>query len=187
MNTQIKKKRGFALTEVLMAIAIIIIIGIVAYPLYTSSRNKAQTMQLADSMVAFNVYIQNLLSQQQDTTYLSNETSQQIIDQFNASQSYNLPDDGTTLQVGAWSPQYFFVTFQGNIIPQSSCVDFVNTIAKSYDYVMVYTNDFGGSVIQDLNNIQNGGVKTLTAGGVGEACQRTQQAGGLIEIVNHYR
>jgi type II secretory pathway pseudopilin PulG len=40
------KKKGFALTEVLMAIAVIIVIGIVAYPLYTQSRQDAAVNQV---------------------------------------------------------------------------------------------------------------------------------------------
>ncbi|MEY2167617.1 MULTISPECIES: prepilin-type N-terminal cleavage/methylation domain-containing protein [unclassified Rhodanobacter] len=41
INYQNKKKKGFALTEVLLSIAVIVIIGIVAYPLYASSRDAA--------------------------------------------------------------------------------------------------------------------------------------------------
>jgi type II secretory pathway pseudopilin PulG len=50
MENNKNKNKGFALTEVLMAIAIIIIIGIVAYPLYSHARTEANINQVINDV-----------------------------------------------------------------------------------------------------------------------------------------
>jgi Tfp pilus assembly protein PilE len=51
INVKAKKRKGFALTEVLMAIAVIIIVGIAAYPLYTNSRENSDVEAVINKIV----------------------------------------------------------------------------------------------------------------------------------------
>ncbi len=69
-------------------------------------------------------------------------------------------------------------------IPSDSCVQFMNTVSKTYDYIMAYTNDFGGVVIQDEKNIQHGGIQKLSASQMAFGCGRMSMSGSFINIVN---
>jgi prepilin-type N-terminal cleavage/methylation domain-containing protein len=50
LNQNNKKKKGFALTEVLMAIAVVLVMGIGAYELYSTSRENAEVNGLINGM-----------------------------------------------------------------------------------------------------------------------------------------
>jgi type II secretory pathway pseudopilin PulG len=55
-------KKGFALTEVLMAIAVIIIFGIVAYPLYRTAHLNSQVETLANDVARIQTNTQSLFA-----------------------------------------------------------------------------------------------------------------------------
>lgn len=55
-----KKKKGFALTEVLLSVAVIVIIGIAAYPLYQNSRTSSTVEQMANEITQISTNLQKV-------------------------------------------------------------------------------------------------------------------------------
>ncbi len=87
------KRKGFALTEILLSIAVIVIIGIVAYPLYKNARESAQVEQIANDM-AILMKNSNLLFPTQSYTEIKAQTTDRGITMMDLlNQNGLVPDD----------------------------------------------------------------------------------------------
>jgi prepilin-type N-terminal cleavage/methylation domain-containing protein len=98
-----KNKKGFALTEVLMAIAIVLIIGISGYQLYDTSRQNSIVEGLMNGMVDLKTNLDKSLPQNNPNIFGSQNFTQMI------AQMNLVPDDFNT-ETG----QYGFVTISYN-------------------------------------------------------------------------
>jgi type II secretory pathway pseudopilin PulG len=162
----LNKRKGFALTEVLMAIAVIIIVGIAAYPLYTSSRTNADVTQRANEVVALNSYMQELFSQQQDSSALEGTGYASLIDSFNQTTGYDLDDTRTTLRVnslsyGTGSPRGFVIAFMQSSVPEKDCVGLMQTLAPVFDGMMT-GGPSGTNVIKNDNALATADIISST-------------------------
>ena len=160
-----KNAKGFALTEVLLAIAVIVIIGIAAYPLYKNARTSSEVESMANDIAIIETSTQTLYSGQSAFTGL---TPTQL---ENAGM---VPDDLKTGTVGTWNNAWggtvsiapasngaaadslFAVTVSN--IPQSACTQLVNRVAPSF--LMIGDTSTADSIKPmngkvNINNIAN--------------------------------
>jgi Tfp pilus assembly major pilin PilA len=158
-------KLGFALTEVLMAIAVIIVIGIVAYPLYRNAQANAKMTTLSNSLLALDLYVKKTYSGQPFSTVFSG-SSNQFIEQFNQSEGYNLPDNSELITIGAaeYNPNgYYMIKLDSSMVDPASCNNFLHTLAGNFDAIFVMSEEangggFGGAVQNYIpnNNMTSG-------------------------------
>lgn len=100
-----KHKKGFALTEVLLAIAVIVIVGITAYPLYKSSR------QTADIEGLMNVISSLRKNVDENYNVLKNTEAQQSGQNFDQVLfNLGLIPDGIT--IGTAGPTFGFLNYK---------------------------------------------------------------------------
>ncbi len=71
-------RKGFALTEVLLAIAVIIIIGVSAYPLYANSKRSSMVEEAANDMAVIQSGVEKLYTGQGGYRNLSIATIQDV-------------------------------------------------------------------------------------------------------------
>jgi Tfp pilus assembly protein PilE len=80
INVKAKKRKGFALTEVLMAIAVIIIVGIAAYPLYTSSQENSDVEAAINKLVNLKSLVdENFTNANEVAQFGGNNMQQQMV------------------------------------------------------------------------------------------------------------
>lgn len=135
--------RGFALTEVLLAIAVIVIIGIAAYPLYKNARTSSEVEAMANDIAILQTNAQTLYSGQSSYTGIS-------IGQLKGAglvpDDLGVADSSATKGTNSWGGDVtidpsvalggvtaaagFTITFTG--IPQSACTQLVNRVAPSF-------------------------------------------------------
>jgi Tfp pilus assembly protein PilE len=173
----LNKRKGFALTEVLMAIAVIIIVGIAAYPLYSSARSKAQVESYTTTLVSLNDYIVKEFTGQTDVSALSSGAFQsQLLTDFSNSTGIPISNAGsTTYQVSPfmtseYPKSYDIVVYQ---VPNNDCVALLQSAAPLFDTVLV---DYlgGTAVVKDNLGLGFGGtsgVVQMTPTTIAAACQ----------------
>lgn len=146
LHTRKTGLHGFALTEVLLAIAVIVIIGIAAYPLYKNARTSSEVEAMANDIAIIQTNAQTLYSGQSSYTGIS-------MDQLNSAGL--VPDDlkatdsssgtPTTTYTNSWGGAVTLVPAPGGVltagagftigmagIPQTACTQLVNRVAPSF-------------------------------------------------------
>lgn len=145
LNTHKAGLRGFALTEVLLAIAVIVIIGIAAYPLYKNARTSSEVEAMANDIAIVQTNAQTLYSGQSSYAGIT-------MDQLNTAGL--VPDDlktctGTTTVTctynNSWGgvvslvsspsvqiPKDSGFTIGMTVVPQTACTQLVNRVAPSF-------------------------------------------------------
>ncbi len=182
-NKQIKKK-GFALTEVLLAIAVIVIIGIAAYPLYKNARTSSEVEAMANDIAILQTNAQTLYSGQSSFTTI---TEKQLEDAGLA------PDDLKTATSGVWNNSWggfvylkpspaigglaanagFTITLTA--IPQSACTQLVNRVAPSFLAIGIGTDGTSND-----GSIKGGNATNMTKVDVTKIAAACPAAGGTL-------
>ncbi len=153
------KRRGFALTEVLLSIAVIVIIGIVAYPLYENSKQNAQIDTVANAILETSKNMDLMFSNSKDYSVLGHNTGLTVGMDLMASQGL-LPDAikkdpvagtynsalGTTMLVEDVPPTQaiagtkFYVGIRG--LPKDACIKIITRLAPAFVGIMGDTMSF---------------------------------------------
>lgn len=138
-----KNKKGFALTEVLLAIAVIVIIGIAAYPLYKNARTSSEVEAMANDIAILQTNAQTLYTGQSSYNGLTIGLMKGaglvpddlgVVDSTSTKGSNSWGGDVTILPnatVGSLvANSGFTIVFTG--VPQSACTQLVNRVAPSF-------------------------------------------------------
>jgi type II secretory pathway pseudopilin PulG len=186
-------KKGFALTEVLMAIAVIIIIGIAAYPLYRNARVSSQVEGTANDLALLQTNVQTLYSGQPNYTGL---TPSQIETAGLA------PDDIKTGTVGTWDDTWGGLIFvaplaatEGNYqanslftvslanVPTGACTQLVNRVAPAFALIGTGTSTDGtnGGLVKGNNGTTTENVVDVT--NLATLCDGGTVGSGVASII----
>lgn len=145
LKNQKKNKKGFALTEVLLAIAVIVIIGIAAYPLYKNARTSSEVEAMANDMAIIQTSSQTLYSGQSGYAGPPGISTAQLETAGMA------PDDLKTSGAGPWQNSWGGTvtvlpttatvaglnagsgfTIELTNVPTTACTQIVNRVAPSF-------------------------------------------------------
>jgi prepilin-type N-terminal cleavage/methylation domain-containing protein len=138
--------RGFALTEVLLAIAVIVIIGIAAYPLYKNARTSSEVEAMANDIAVIQTNTQTLFSGQSSYAGLNMDllnTAGMVPDDLRGDDGGTPPvstytnswgGDVTIAATGASDPlpQNAGFTIILTKVPKSACTQLVARVAPSF-------------------------------------------------------
>ncbi len=135
------KNSGFALTEVLLAIAVIVIIGIVSYPLYKNAQTSSKVEEMANTLAILSTNAQTLKQGQSNFNQINivmMDWNGMVPDEIKpiASSMGTNPWGGfvnltpTQDWTGLAQNTGFMITVTN--IPSDSCVKLVNRVAPSF-------------------------------------------------------
>ncbi len=152
-----QSNNGFALTEVLLAIAIIIIVGIAAYPLYKNARTSSEVEEMANDIAILQTNTQKLYFGQSGYAGIN----------LNILNNAGLvPDDLKPVTVAGngtnvWGGSVFLApgpTIENGFaiamtnVPKSACTQLITNIAPSF---LVIGTTTGSSYIKDETTNKN--------------------------------
>lgn len=140
------KKLGFALSEVLLAIAVVVIVGITVYPIYENSRQNAKDQNLANELMLLDQYVKQKYSSSSNGAVFT-DNSETFMQQFNEATGSNLPTDPNQFQIrsGDYQPNgYYEIHFNADIIEPKGCISFLNNIAGTYGAILLMDTESNG-------------------------------------------
>jgi Tfp pilus assembly protein PilE len=183
-----KKRKGFALTEVLMAIAVIIIIGIAAYPLYKHARVNADVEKYNTLIVSLNDYVVKNYSSQPSTAGLDS-TFLTLFDNSTGLLSQDNLNQPGAIELEPFSTTKGYVIAIENGMPLEDCVGLVSDMLPQFDVVVISTGQASGgsSSITNSNIIKNTATNTVaTPATISNACSTANGANFMKMTVGNY-
>ncbi len=170
-NIQIFKKqsgkKGFALTEVLLAIAVIVIIGISVYPIYLSSKSNADVQNVVNTVTQIGLNTDRLYSRQTTYTGISMSVLRDagmLPDTITDTTNFTNIWGGTySISVGVASNNVYWITVTN--IPKAECTKYVTMINSRATRI---GTSVGDASVKEM--IPLGGTGKIDQAGLISAC-----------------